>query len=457
MAAPASPWGETNHDGNHVYHLVWSRDLYQVTTALLDLGDPEPALRGLRHLAKVQRADGAWPQNWTLAGKAHWPGIELDEAAYPVILARRLKDAGALDWDPYPDLVRRAALYLVRNGPITPLDRWEDAGGLSPSTIAAVVAGLVCAAQFAHEAGEHIAGAHFLAVADYWADCVEAWCFRADAGHYVRLGRDPDTGPGEDSVLSTDFLELVRLGVRPARHPAVVSSLAKVDAKLLFVGPGGPTWRRYAGDQYGEHADGSPWDRTGVGRPWPLLAGERGQYEFLAGGGTRVAELARAMESFAGPGLMLPEQVWDAPDIPAHDLHRAQATNSAAPLGWSHAEYLKLLSTIANNRCGDLLPSVRRRYCEDPPTDPVFIWSAAHPIRTFQSGRRVRIQLGEPATVRWSADEWASYKEASSVDTTLGLHVAELPTQIMRPGAVMSWTVHYADRWEGRNYTLTCR
>ncbi|MDQ6919700.1 MAG: glycoside hydrolase family 15 protein, partial [Candidatus Dormibacteraeota bacterium] len=365
VTAPGAPWGESNKDGNHVYNLVWSRDLYHATTALLDLGDGEAAARALHHLARVQRPDGSWPQNWTPSGKPHWNGTELDEVAYPILLARRLQAAQGIDWDPYPQLVRRAALYLIRNGPLTPLDRWEDAGGLSPSTLAVVVAALVSASEFAHAAGEHLAAAHFLHVADYWADRVEAWCYSSERGHYVRLGSDPETGPTPDAVLSVDFLELVRLGLRPADNAEIRSSIAQVDRQLLWIGPGGPAWRRYVGDTYGEPTDGSAWGPGGVGRPWPLLAGERAQYEFLAGG-DRVSGLARTYETFAGPGLMLPEQVWDGKAISQRGLLPGMATNSAAPLGWAHAEYLKLLSTIANQRCGDLLPHVQQRYCVEP-------------------------------------------------------------------------------------------
>ncbi|GAC1659007.1 MAG: glucan 1,4-alpha-glucosidase [Candidatus Dormibacteraceae bacterium] len=455
VASPSAPWGEQSGDGEHVYNLVWARDLYQVATALIDAGDSDAAARGLRHLARIQHPDGSWPQNSTLAGEAHWRGVELDEAAYPILLARRLKAAGALDWDPWPQLVRRAAQFIIRTGPTTPLDRWEDAGGLSPSTLAAAIAALVAAAEFGHAAGEHVAAAHLLAVADYWADCIERWCFAPGPGHFVRLSTDPDLGPGPAAVLSTDFLELVRLGVRSPTHPAVIASLRRVDADLIYLSPVGASWRRYAGDEYGEHADGAPWDLGGIGRPWPLLTGERAHYELLRG--IQVGELVRAFESFAGPGLMLPEQIWDSAPVPAYGLLPGVATNSAAPLGWAHAEYLKLLASIANARVGDLVPAVRDRYCEAPPHEPPFMWSPNHEIATFQHGHRFRVQLTEPATVRWSADEWTTYKESPTVDTTLGFHVAELPTQIMRPGAELSWTIHYADRWEGRNRSLTCR
>ena len=224
--------------------------------------------------------------------------------------------------------------------------------------------------------------------------------------------------------------------------------------------PSAPDYtRRYAGDRYGEQPDGSPWGggKNGVGRPWPLLTGERGIYELLRGGPAAAAPLARAMEAFAGPGLMLPEQVWDAEAIPGASLKPGAATNGIAPLGWAHAEYIKLLAGIADARSHDLLEPVRRRYCEEPPEEPDFIWTSAHQINTFAPGRRVKIQLETPALIRWSADEWASYKESATHETGLGLHIAELPTQIMRPGAVMAWTIHYPDSWEGRNYTLTCR
>ena len=455
VAAPAAPWGESNHDGNLVYHLVWSRDLYQAATALLEVGDVQPAVRGLRHLARVQRSDGGWAQNWNLSGRAHWNGLELDQAAYPVLLAWRLRQAQALDWDAYSTLVRNAATFILRIGPGTPLDRWEDAGGLSPSTIAAAIAALVCAGEMAHQAGQHLAAAHLRTVADYWADRVEAWCFWPMAASYVRLGQDPQAGPAPGSLLSADFLELVRLGIRRPDHPAVLQSLARVDAALRVMTPAGPAWRRYVNDAYGEHEDGSPFDGGGVGRAWPLLLGERAHHQYALTG--NASDLARVYESFAGPGGMIPEQVWYGDAIPAHGLIPGQATGSASPLGWAHAEYLKLLATIATGRVIDLLEPVYRRYIESSPEEPAYVWSRAHPITEFVAGRKVRIQLDEEAVIRWSADDWATWKESRTVDTTLGLHVAELPTQIMRPGVSMSWTAHFADRWEGSNHSLAAK
>src|ERR1700730_3956786 len=343
VAAPGAPWGETNHDGNHVYHLVWPRDLCRIATALLDAGDQAAALRAFRHLQSRQRLDGGWDQNWHIDGRPHWTSMQLDQVALPILLAWRLGVSGGLDHDPYPVMVRPAAQFLIREGPLTQLDRWEDLGGLSPSTLAPFIAALVGAGEYADEAREHVAAGHLRAVADYWNDRVESWCC-TPAGQFVRLAGDPDHRPTEGAV-APEFLELVRYGLRRPKDERILRSLQGVDATLKVSLPAGPGWRRYTGDVYGEHDDGTPWDGTGRGRPWPVLTGERARHFFSMG--LAAGELVRSLESFAGPGFMLPEQVWDGPDIPSRGLKLGQANGSAAPLGWAHAEDLELLRHTA--------------------------------------------------------------------------------------------------------------
>ena len=450
VAAPCAPWGQMNHNGYHVYHLVWPRDLCKIASALLDAGDPAASLRALAHLERQQRPDGGWPQNWMLDGTPHWQGSELDQVALPILLAWRLGVAGQLDHDTY-SMVRPAAQYIIREGPTTPLDRWEDAGGLSPSTLAACVAALIAAAEFAHEAGEHVATAHLRAVADYWNERIEAWCSTA-TGQFVRLGTDPDQRP-VDGALAPEFLELVRYGLRRPKDDRILRSLAGVDANLKVSLPGGPAWRRYSGDSYGENDDGSQWSGSGRGRPWPVLTGERARHFLYMG--LPASEMARTMENFAGPASMLPEQVWDARDIPAAGLYGGRATGSAAPLGWTHAEYLELLVMIATKRFPDVVGPARKRYTEGHAPEPAFIWSHRHQITTIGVGRRLKVQLPRPAVVRWTFDEWKTFGEVDAADTTLGVWVAELPTHGLGPGAAMSWTAHYGTGWEGRNYTIT--
>ena len=451
VAAPCSPWGENNHNGNQVYHLVWPRDLCRIATALLDAGDQPAALRAFRHLQSRQRPDGGWFQNWFVDGTPHWTSTELDQVALPILLAWRLGVAGYLDHDPYPVMVRPAAQFLIREGPMTQLDRWEDLGGLSPSTLAVCVAALVVAGEFAHEAGDHVAAGHLRAVADYWSDRVETWC-STPAGQYVRLAGDPDHRPTEGAI-APEFLELVRYGLRRPKDERILRSLQGVDATLKVSLPAGPAWRRYAGDLYGEKDDGSPWDGSGRGRAWPVLTGERARHFFSMG--LPAAEIVRSMEGFAGPGLMLPEQVWDGADIPARGLQFGRATGSASPLGWAHAEYLELLVTIALAGFPDIVLPARKRYTEGASHEPAFVWTHRHQITRLVAGRRLRVQLPRPGSVHYTFDEWKTFGEVEAIDTTLGVWVAEVPSNKLAAGSTFSWTAHYMTGWEGKNYTLT--
>jgi glucoamylase len=451
IASPGAPWGENNHDGNHVYNKVWPRDLCRIATALLDAGDSDAALRAFRHLESRQRPDGAWQQNWAVDGTPHWTSVELDQVALAILLAWRLGVAGCLDHDPYPVMVRSAAQFLIREGPLTQLDRWEDLGGLSPSTLAACIAALIAAAEFAGDAGEHVAAAHLRAIADYWNDRVETWCSTA-SGQYLRLAGDPDHRPTEGAI-APEFLELVRYGLRRPKDDRILKSLESVDAKLKKTLPGGPSWRRYAGDRYGEHDDGSPWNGEGRGRLWPVLTAERIRHFFAMG--LPAAELVRTFESFAGPGLMLPEQLWDGPDIPRRGLLTGKATGSAAPLGWAHAEYLQLLAMVALAGFPDLVLPARRRYTEVPPHEPAFIWSHRHQITRVAAGRRFKVQLPRPGSVHYSTDDWNTHFDIDAVDTTLGVWVAEVPAHKLSSGTTFVWTAHYGTGWEGVNYSVT--
>ncbi len=165
--------------------------------------------------------------------------------------------------------------------------------------------------------------------------------------------------------------------------------------------------------------------------------------------------MARALERFAGDQLLLPEQVWDGEAVPEAGLVMGGPTGSAQPLGWAHAEYLRLLYAIATASFPDLVAPVRKRYTESRPLEPAYVWHHNHQITRFAAGRRVRIQLPRPALIRWTFDDWQTWKEVEGTDTTLGVWVADLPTQSLAPGLSLTWTAHYVTGWEGRNFSLT--
>jgi glucoamylase len=255
-------------------------------------------------------------------------------------------------------------------------------------------------------------------------------------------------------VIDGGFLELVRFGVKRADDPVVVTSVELCDRLLRVRTPNGDLWHRYTHDGYGEHADGSAYDGSGIGRAWPLLAGERGHYE-LALGGT-ADEAVRTMERVAGASGLLPEQVWDAPDIPARRLYFGEATGSARPLVWAHAEYVKLLRSRRDGRVFDRLEPVAAHFAHPPKVAPPRLWAFNQKVRRMAARSRLRLWLTAAATVRYSTDGWATATDLTTRDTGLGVHVADLPTQHLADGATVRFTFHWseADRWEGQDFAV---
>ncbi|MDW5595617.1 glycoside hydrolase family 15 protein, partial [Conexibacter stalactiti] len=375
IASPSMPWawgtGTIERDlPSGPYHLVWSRDLYQAATAQLAAGDRPAALRELDFiLFRTQRADGSFPQNTTVTGRPRWRNTQLDEVAFPLVLAWQLGAADARRWAH----LRRAADYVVARGPSTPQERWENQEGFSPATIAAEIAGLVCAADLARRNGDPAAAARYEATADAWAAAVQGWTATstgpyAPKPYYLRLTKDrrPDAGTtysigdggperaDQRAVVDPSFLELVRLGVKAADDPVIVNTVAVVDQQLRASTPQGPLWHRFSFDGYGERRDGGDWDLsepdTGetLGRLWPIFAGERGEYELAAGRAPAAAALLRTIAGSANDGGMIAEQVWDGrlPTGAAAGGPLGSGTRSATPLSWSHAQLVRLVWSI---------------------------------------------------------------------------------------------------------------
>lgn len=378
VASPSMPWAWRNDPDlapvPGPYHLVWPRDLYQHATALLAAGDRAAADRAWEFLMSVQEPDGHLPQNTETTGEPHWTSIQLDETALPLVLAWQLDRTDQAS----VTAVKRAADFIIgfakdgHQAPWTEQERWENQSGYSPGTIAATVAGLVCAADLVERAGQPQVAAHYREVADTWAARVDGWTatttgpFSADP-YYLRVSKngEPDSGtrynPGDNYPTDVDertqvdpsFLELVRLGVKPADDPTVRNTVDVVDRVISEETPAGRLWHRFTDDGYGEGADGSDWNlgqgRT-YGRLWPIFSGERGEYELLAGapGGTGDASARLAtMAETANDGLLLAEQVWDN-RAPADDGAPAPGTptRSATPLAWTHAQYVRLALSI---------------------------------------------------------------------------------------------------------------
>lgn len=489
IASLSIPWGFNKGDEDlGGYHLVWPRDLVETASGFVAAGAVTDALRVLRYLETTQETDGHWAQNMWLDGRPYWQGVQMDETAFPILLVdllRRLAPRALGPAERWWPMVRKAASFIVQNGPVTQQDRWEEDAGYSPFTLAVEVAALLAAADISHLVG-HSATANYLReVADNWNDNIERWTYATNTllsqqigvdGYYVRIAppemdsaasplqgfvpikNRPLSASVEDAthVISPDSLALVRFGLRAPDDPRILNTVKVIDALLSAKLPQGPCWYRYNGDGYGEHEDGSPFDGTGIGRPWPLLAGERAHYELAAGRPATAEALLRVMEWSTEGSRLIPEQVWDSKDIPDRELFLGKPTGSASPLVWAHAEYIKLRRSLRDGQIFDQPPQTVQRYQVEKRSAAFFAWRYNNKPRSMPCGRVLRLALLSPAMVHWSFDDWKTSRDSYTRDTGLGVHIVDLPTERLRVGENIVFTYYWpqSNQWEGSDFAI---
>jgi len=486
IASLSIPWGEDKSDDDlGGYHLVWTRDMVNGATALLAAGDTSTPLRALIYLAISQREDGGFYQNFWIDGEPYWTGVQLDEVSFPIMLAWRLWKANALaQFDPFPNLLR-ACGFLIREGPATRQDRWEEAGGYSPSTLASNIAALICAAELIEARGDRDTAEFVRTYADFLESHVEKWTVTnrgtlvpGITRHYIRINpatsvqgsvgdEDPDAGvvvlanqkPGDrysypaNQIVDAGFLELVRFGVRKPCNPLVEDSLKVIDAVLKVDTPAGPCWRRYNHDGYGQRDDGTSCTGWGVGRLWPLLTLERGTYE--AACGRDVSVYLQAVEKFATGIGLIPEQIWDAPDLPEKHLFFGKATGAAIPLMWAHGEYVKLLRSVSDNRIFERIEPVAERYCNDNARPTIEVWKMNRQVRSVPAGGVLRVQASSPFVLHWTDDEWKTVRDYSSIPTSIGVEYVDIKVPVSQ-NAALRFTFHWPQdaAWQGEDYQV---
>jgi len=396
VAGLGTPWGETNTDTNAGgYHLVWPRDLFKFASAMINAGDSATANRAVEYLFNIQmdQTTGRFPQNTFDSGKPYWNGLQMDETAMPIVLAWRL---GRNDLWPK---VKLAADFVLRTGPRTDQERWEEVSGYSPSTIAAEVAGLVAAAELAQANGDTDRAKHYRAKADEWRNNVANWTF-TQAGplgnkrYYIRISNslyaDRDDkihlqngAPEIDQkqIVDGGFLELVRFGLMSPDDWTIRETLPEYDGLLRQSLPGrGFAWFRYNYDGYGERNDGSNYEKTGRGRLWPIFTAERGIYEVLQrNDGSAGKAYKDALKAFSSPSGFIPEQVWNQTtklldwqvDTPAPHVP-GTPTKSIAPLNWAMGEYINLLHAMWKPSASRPEVVCQRYSCDKPMTTVTF-------------------------------------------------------------------------------------
>lgn len=398
IAGFATPWGDfANGDTlNDGYHRVWGRDLYQQATGLIAAGDSAQALRMAQFMWNNQYISVSTPGDNTTYPPGSFPRYspvsgtsgasptqptqlgcceQFDQDAFAILLAWM---TGLTDNTTYQK-IKMTANHVQTAGPDT-TERWEEQFGKSPSSIAAEIAGLVAAADIARQNGDTTSAATWEAKADLWRSSLAGWTFTTSGfwgGHqyYERIDKTSNPNDGETlcfiegafaahDVTDFGFLDLVRLGERLPNDSNVSTSLSPSasasdgNSTVQVTMPSGDIYfHRYNHDNYGESNDdcsGFPADTVNVnecrphdgvnrfGRPWPVLSGERGEYE-LANGHAATLYL-QSMADAANDGYFIPEQIWDRSDVSCYALGRP--TGSAAPLNWAEGQYLRLSQSI---------------------------------------------------------------------------------------------------------------
>ena len=483
IASASIPWGQHKGDDDvGGYHLVWTRDMVQSASALMACGRIDTARRALVYLACTQKPDGSFAQNFWINGTPYWSGIQLDEIAFPIILAWRLwKVNGLGGFDVFP-FAERAAGFLVRHSPITQQERWEEAAGYSPSTLAAVISGLICAADIIRAQGSAELAQFLEEHADWIEAHLEDWTVTHEGTllpgvprHYMRI-RPPqcgepyaalgceqqlvhinNRGPGEQNefpardVVDAGFLELVRYGVRRADHPVMIDSLKVIDHVLKVDAPAGPCWRRYNHDGYGQRHDGGPFLGWGQGRAWPLLTGERAHYELAAG--RDVTPYIQALEGFSSQGGMLPEQIWDAPDLPERGLLLGRFSGSAMPLVWAHAEYVKLLRSVTDGKIFDRISAVEQRYSGAKRKPPIEVFRLNRPVHDMVAGRKLRMLADDHFCLVWTVDDWQTVRKSEGRTMGYAGYFADMETEPGKEGKLI-FTMAWRDHWQGHNFEV---
>jgi glucoamylase len=427
VASLASPWGQAVPAGEYgtddlapyfgSYREIFPRDAYETFTGFLADGDIGTARQMVYYFFdNMQLANGSFPRNGLLNGEAapDTGGLQLDETADPILMAYEAGLAG--DRSLYLDHIKPAADFLVANGPADGVERWEEQTGFSPSTMADEVAGLVAAAAIAEVQGDTASARLFLATADNFRQLIFSTTVTTNgplssSPYFIRVDKtgNPDqdamytlnngntTEVDQRTVIDQGFLELTRLGELSASSPLVTNSLAVAANAIDVPTASGTGILRYNGDGYGDceagtvsdpvnhttstcTTTGEPWATTdtGTGHPWPVLSGENGEYQVLAGNTAAAqSDLQFMLTSASGVGLV-PEQVWDFPDVAPSPYGSSPTTasigfvngqpdGSAAPLTWAQAQLLRLIRDMGTNRLLDQPGIVADRYLKTPP------------------------------------------------------------------------------------------
>jgi glucoamylase len=158
------------------------------------------------------------------------------------------------------------------------------------------------------------------------------------------------------------------------------------------------------------------------------------------------------MEQFGHFTGLLPEQLWDHDDLPDLGLFRGQASGSAMPLAWAHAEYTKLVRSVGDGQVFDRIPEVADRYLNPHTPSPLEVWNFSRKLGQIPKGATLRVPLAAPFRLHWTYDNWQTVKDTDAAEVPgTGIFYVDVPTTGLAGPLIFTFFWTAAGTWEPGN------
>ncbi|MFV2081844.1 MAG: glycoside hydrolase family 15 protein, partial [bacterium] len=337
--------------GKDTYSYMWGRDGAFVSAALAKAGYSHICMKFFDFCSRVlsdegylfqhYNPDGSLASNWhpwLIDGKEVLP-IQEDSTAL-ILWALWIHYQSSRDIEfirpLYKNLIQKSADFLVTYRdpetllPVPSYDLWEERYGVHSFTVAAVIAGLRAAANFARLFQDTSLAGKYDKVADQTKEGLTKHLYHPGLERYARSGYRKGKGYELDEVIDVSLLGLTTLGILPPKDPRMVKTVEAIRRQLWLKTPI-EGCARYHGDIY-QRADDSPKDIPG--NPWFISTLWLGEY-FIA----RAESLQELHEA-------LPYLEWCGKNalpsgVLAEQVHPVNASPlSVSPLTWSHSAFV---------------------------------------------------------------------------------------------------------------------
>jgi len=337
--------------GRDTYSYMWGRDGAFVAAAMAKSGYAEVCRRFFEFCSSIlteegylfqhYNPDGSQASNWHAwlqDGKVVLP-IQEDSTALVVwSLWVHFECAKDIEFIKplYKSLIIKSADFLVRHRdpetclPIASYDLWEERYGVHTFTVAAVIAGLKAAANFARTFQDETLTSKYETAAVQMKEALTKYLYHPKLKRYARSGHRTSTGYELDEVLDVSLAGLVSMEALEPNDPKVAQTMEAIRKHLWVKTPVGGC-ARYQDDHYQTALDNS---EKIPGNPWYIATLWLGEH-FIA-----QAQNAEQVHE------ALPYLEWCAKNalpsgILAEQIHPTDASPlSVSPLTWSHSAFV---------------------------------------------------------------------------------------------------------------------